>query len=678
MRSATIVSLTLVLASSFSGSAAQEAETLTINPQDISLLQTTAKHGQRSVDKNQQTPSIDGAHLVCHKEGCAEVKAKLAVVEKRVVTVQGKLADCSKHRKQLEADLAAAAKNRAVAEKALAECAAERKKLSDGLKQCGVDRAKAEKALAECSRDRAKLEAELKQCATVDRPNAEKALAKCGVERAALEKELMAVIAKLKAGGGSAKPSSAKHRRRRRRSKKRSSASLVEVASQETENDETESEEDLSTRRSEIETRLAELATERESLEKKILDLGEQEAKAKELWDKVSGKFFAIMAASKEEEEKERSIQGMFQALDDKEKKTIADFDASSQKAKLVKAALAKAAGEESKALQDVNSETLLQLKTQKELVSLLAEVRHLHEEEAQQAHKRGSDRLAQLSTEIEAKSRSKEHDEEECDDLRAKVIEAQGKLTEASGGLQKCLTTKKVIQKKLDAVEAARMRAQQGLDACLATKARLKTALDECHKRRDAAREKLQLCLDRKKELKPKIELCHQKRDEAREKLAACLAKKKELKEKIAAAMKKVGPTARSSSLLELTDEMDGIQEQLETILAELQKDNGDFDISAREMVEVGNSMRRAVKEMLDIGAEDDSITAELTKIDEMEFSSQQGQAEMQTQLSEAMAALKRADSLAKEAAASAQAAEKAVDEVEGSLLELESKSAK
>jgi len=451
----------------------------------------------------------------------------------------------------------------------------------------------------------------------------------------------------------------------------------VEVASQETESDETESDEDLSTRRSEIETRLAELATERESLEKKILDLGEQEAKAKELWDKVSGKFFAIMAASKEEEEKEKSIEGMFRALDDKEKKTLADFDASSKNAKLVKAALAKAAGEESKALQDVNSETLLQLKTQKELVSLLAEVRHLHEEEARQAHKRGSDRLAQLSTEIEAKSRSKEHDEEECDDLRAKVIEAQGKLTEASGGLQKCLTTKKVIQKKLDAVEAARMRAQQGLDACLATKARLKTALDECHKRRDAAREKLQLCLDRKKELKPKIELCHQKRDEAREKLAACLAKKKELKEKIAAAMKKVGPTARSSSLLELTDEMDGISEQLETILAELQKDNGDFDISAREMVEVGNSMRRAVKEMLDIGAEDDSIAAELTKIDEMEFSSQQGQAEMQTQLSEAMAALKRADSLAKEAAASAQAAEKAVDEVEGSLLEMESKTA-
>merc|ERR1719235_2067218 len=93
----------------------------------------------------------DHMHVVCHSLGCAEVKAKLEMIQEKQTIAKQKLDECSRTRKQLAADLAAAAKSRG----------------------------KAEAALAQCATERAKLEAELRQCAEIDRPNAEKALAKC-------------------------------------------------------------------------------------------------------------------------------------------------------------------------------------------------------------------------------------------------------------------------------------------------------------------------------------------------------------------------------------------------------------------------------------------------------------------------------------------------------------------
>merc|ERR1719171_2922759 len=107
-------------------------------------------------------------------------------------------------------------------------------------------------------------------------------------------------------------------------------------------------------------------------------------------------------------------------------------------------------------AQKDLNKETLNQVNAQKRLLSLLAEVHHLKQEEAKKAHQRGSEKLKRLSNEIEAKRKSGA-DKAECDDLRAEVITAQGKLKDAADGLNVCLRTKKEIQTKLDAVEAAR-----------------------------------------------------------------------------------------------------------------------------------------------------------------------------------------------------------------------------
>merc|ERR1719421_2024064 len=138
-------------------------------------------------------------HIVCHTEGCAEVKARLATIQQKQKVAQQKLDECSRDRKQLADDLAKAAAIRGKAEKALAQCAAERAKLTEELRQCAeVDRPNAEKALAKCARERSQLEAELKQCAEVDRPNAEKALAQCGKDRAKLEAQLAKVVQALK------------------------------------------------------------------------------------------------------------------------------------------------------------------------------------------------------------------------------------------------------------------------------------------------------------------------------------------------------------------------------------------------------------------------------------------------------------------------------------------------
>jgi chromosome segregation ATPase len=642
------------------------ADTLTVNPQDLSLLQTTSRH----VTKLHNTPSFDHMHIVCHDEGCAEVKARLANIEKRVVDVKAKLEECGRNRKKLEADLGAAAKERGKAEAALAECAADRKKLSEDLAQCGKDRAEAERGLAQCSRERAKLEAELTQCATVDRPNAEKGLAKCAVERAALEKQLVSVIAKLKgqASGGSTPPKkSSRHRRRRRRSK----ASLVETDTETEDESEAESVQNLTSRKSEIEAQLETLRAQGRSLEESLSKINEQENKAMTMWNAMSAKFFNFWNKSEKNVALEKTVKKRMDELASKEKAEVAKLDINQRRMMLAKRGLMQADKKANDAQKDLNKEALSQLSAQKKLLSLLAEVHHLKQEEAKGKHKRGSEKLGQLSTAIEAKRQSGA-DEEECDDLRAQVITAQGKLQEASQGLQVCLKTKKEIQRKLDAVESARARAQKGLDHCLATKERLKTALEECHKRRDSAREKLQACLDRKKELKPKIEACHVKRDEARKKLAECLTKKKELKAKIAAAMAKLGPQKRSS-LLELTDEMSGVREILEQALEDLKAANADFDITAQEIVEVGNTMKRSVQEMIAASQEDDAIMVELNKIDQMEFHDQQGAIELGAELEDALEALQKADRLSDAATVSAQVAEDAVAKVETSLLALD-----
>merc|ERR1719171_2043289 len=191
----------------------------------------------------------------------------------------------------------------------------------------------------------------------------------------------------------------------------------------------------------------------------------------------------------------------------------------------------------------------------------------------------------------------------------------AQGKLEEASEALSTCLSTKKVIQAKIDAVEKARAAAQKGLDACLATKARLKSALDECHTRRDSAREKLKACLDRKVVLKQRIKECHEKRDEARKKLDECLAKKKELKAKIVSAKKKM---MKRSSLLELQQQEFEEGQALEDLLGMVRGLNFDFDSGARDLKEVGNEMKRIVDSMRASSKEEADLEAELATIEQ------------------------------------------------------------
>merc|ERR1719217_928958 len=90
----------------------------------------------------------DGMHLVCHAEGCAEVKARLTTLQASIKDVKAKLVECGTSRAKLESELGVAAKDRAKAEKALAECATERAKLAADLAQCGKDRSKAEADLA--------------------------------------------------------------------------------------------------------------------------------------------------------------------------------------------------------------------------------------------------------------------------------------------------------------------------------------------------------------------------------------------------------------------------------------------------------------------------------------------------------------------------------------------------
>merc|ERR1719379_2004454 len=254
--------------------------------------------------------------------------------------------------------------------------------------------------------------------------------------------------------------------------------------------------------------------------------------------------------------------------------------------------------------------------------------------------------------------------DHEECDDLRAKVITAKGKLEEASEALATCLSTKKVIQAKIDAVERARAIAQKGLDACLQTKVRLKTALEECHKRRDMAREKLQECLDRKVVLKKKIDECHERRDDALKKLQDCLTRKKELKTKIDAPKKKL---VAGSSLLELRRQEEYAEAALQDTLRELRDLDADFNAASHQMTNVGGQMKRIVKQMTDASREEEDLHTELAEVNEKtEEGVTESNGEMLKNMQESWDSLKQIDDASEAAVASAEAAEASVAEAD------------
>merc|ERR1719443_1165030 len=163
------------------------------------------------------------------------------------------------------------------------------------------------------------------------------------------------------------------------------------------------------------------------------------------------------------------------EALDKKEKDATAKLEQADKKADGVKGELDKAQKDLEKAdnaLQsseklvgdaqaELEKETEAQVKAHGELLSLLQQMHSLRQEEAKKAHSRGHQKLQMLQARLDEKIQA----DEECDDLRAKVITAKGKLEEASEALATCLSTKKVIQAKIDAVETARKSAQTGLD---------------------------------------------------------------------------------------------------------------------------------------------------------------------------------------------------------------------
>merc|ERR1712046_229898 len=89
----------------------------------------------------------DHVHVVCHHHGCAEVEAKLKVVEESKAHLENDLNDCSKDRLRLENDLKAVATERALVEGKLKKCGTEREALSKQVNECGKHRAENERAL---------------------------------------------------------------------------------------------------------------------------------------------------------------------------------------------------------------------------------------------------------------------------------------------------------------------------------------------------------------------------------------------------------------------------------------------------------------------------------------------------------------------------------------------------
>jgi len=635
--------------------------------QEAVLLQRVAVRGHSpggAEEEHDAANPFDHAHIVCHSEGCEEVKANLQIVQERIKTASGQLQDCVTHREKLTADLQEAAKARAVAEVALQECATERSRLAKALAQCGRDRAAAAAGLAQCSRDRAKLEAELAQCAEVDRPNAEKALAKCGKDRAALEGELQKIVQQL--GGKVVAPRKSSTRRRRRRSQKRSAASLLEMDNAQ-----------LLEHQEEIQAQMEELVKEASQQEQNIKDLNAKEEDVLTAIAANGEKFDQGIQKSNEVDEQEQQHLAD-SAKAEKETTTVtATLDASDAAVKTAEDALRQADAKTNDAQQELAQESENEVKAQGALLQLLQDVHDLQHKEATMAHERGTKALAQVEVDLAEKVKSGE-DHEDCDEIRAQVILAKGKLQEASSALQTCLSTKKMIQSKIDAVERMRASAQKGLDQCLETKARLKTAVAECHTKRDETRGKLQECLDRKKVLNVKIKECHEKRDVARTKLQQCLDKKKQLKSKIEAAKAKIGnvPQARLMQIIREDSAAGGPREDLEDALAILDREDSDFAESAAALKEAGNLLKRIVAELRHRSQEDDQLRSELAAVESQQSKSEVAVTELRDRVVDVLESLKRIDRDTATAASAAKAAEDSVRAVGQSLLAMAKRS--
>lgn len=614
-----------------------------------------------------QAPEIhDHMHIVCYAEGCAEVKAKLTVIKEKIEIAKGKLKECGTSRAQLEKDLAAAAKERAVAEKGLAECGAERAQLAKDLAQCGKDRAAAEKALAKCGRERAALEAELKQCAEVDRPAAEKGLAKCGQERRKLEMELAALVEKLKGGaGGGAKPAT---RRRRRRNAKSKRSALVETEVESGTESDAEEEMDHEERKAEVEARLEELKAETAEFEQKLNRVSDSEEKALADFDANAAKLKAAEEKAAAEVEKEKNILAATKAAEDKAAAATSKCNSIGDKIATITGKIKDQITKVGLASKTLQKETAAQGDSLIQLMALVQKDATLKHEKLSLSHSTAAEKLAKVEAAIKESG-------EECDEARAEVIIAKGQLQTTGVALKTCLETKKVISKKIVAIQEARELAQQKLDECLSTKAKLKAGLDECHTRRDAAREKLQECLDRKKALNVKIDACHKKRDEARKKLAQCLATKKSLAAKIAAAKAKLGSLS-AASFMEILDKhvkSTDAEEDLEVVLDEVEANNDEYDGYVGEATSAGEEESAAVAEVQAINAEEEVQVEEISKSETDASAESDGEdAAMQGQIMDALSSLKKMDADSDDATA---ACEAAVAQVGKSLLAFETR---
>lgn len=624
-------------------------------------------------------PSIDHAHLVCHHHGCEEVKAQLEVISQQIQVVNGKLKECSTTRANMEAALKQAAIQRAKAEADLKKCGMERQKLSQDLAQCGKDRAEAEKALAKCAAERGALEAELKQCAEVDRPNAEKALAKCASERKSLEKELALIVAKLK-GGATTKPAS----RRRRRYVKKTKRSLAQVGSSdnsqseilEGEDDEdTEQSEDVSllalsdkdkaqleSRTASIQQRLSELQEETGILEGRLQSLMNKAVELSNKGSELANKAIEILKEIKEKDEEESGLDEALKNAETRSEQAKARLDKVESMVDKATREVEAADADDGAARMTLNKATLLQLKAQSKLIELVQKTQHLRHEALKTAHSNAGHKIGKVEALLEEKEGLLRRDDKQgCDELRAKVIRAKGKLETASGALANCLLAKKDIKAKMDKAEELRAVAQKSLDQCLETKAKLKTALNECHHRRDAAREKLEECLARKKVLKVKIAECHKKRDEARGKLAECLKAKKTLNEKIAAAKKKLG-------LVEVHNGW-GASGDLTEALEALKNANAAFDENAAENIQIEEMINDAFKSIEASSAEEAQVLQQLKETSLDEIKNQGMMTQLGTTLRDAYEDLKEIDAKTKAAEQEAEASVKEADTASAAL---------
>jgi chromosome segregation ATPase len=341
-------------------------------------------------------------------------------------------------------------------------------------------------------------------------------------------------------------------------------------------------------------------------------------------------------------------------------------------------------------AQSEMVQQTLIQLKAQSALISLVRKTQHLRHEELKIAHEHAGHKVTKFEALLQEKEKHLQRENgKDCDDIRAQVIHAKAKLALAAGALKACLEAKKDIQAKIDKVEELRAATQQSLDKCLETKAKLKSQLDECHHRRDSAREKLEECLARKKVLKVKIEECHAKRDEARKKLDQCLQHKKMLSEKIAKAKASLGALSLTEvedgsttnttgffgswfgSSTSTTAEGDAIAD-IEEALAVLKKLNAEYDENANANFEVGSLIQSALSELEETSGEEAEVMQKLRDAASLETHNQELVMQLQTKLQDAYDDLKAIDRQSDAASAESKAAGAAADQAGAALSSL------